>query len=190
MNIQKVLLSWKTVFTLQDLRVILWYQKDQSLRNLLQRRKKAWIVRKLQNWIWAFKEYELFELASKATSWSYISCETVLKQAWVIFQYYGSTVTCMSNISITKVIDWKQLIYKKLIDRIRLNPIWIQHMWNRYQATPERALCDMLYSSTWREPDNLDGINLQKLQHIASLYNVPRVVLPITKRIHDQSRNT
>ncbi len=51
------------------------------------------------------------------------------------------------------------MIYKKVKDEVLLNPLGINSENNLSKATPERALCDVLYLFGNQFFDNIRGIN-------------------------------
>ena len=55
-------------------------------------------------------------------------------------------------------------------------------MWNYMIASKERAICDRLYLSKNYYFDNLENVNLEKLEIISEIYN-KRVILDIKKLI-------
>lgn len=184
LNIEKIFSSGKTVFTIWDLKKILWLENNYSIRNYLSKQWKKEILNNLYYWIWAFKKYNLFELATKLRKNSYISFETVLKKEWVIFQDYGNTIFLASDNTIQKETKDNKFKYLKVKDSILYNPLWIAHKWNYSIASKERAICDRLYLSKNYYFDNLENINFDKLEQISKIYN-KRVILEVNKMIKD-----
>ena len=86
----EVFKSKNTVFTFKELS-LLWKETD---INLMKRKVNYYVKTKkiirLRKGIYVKdKNYDKFELATKIYTPSYISFETVLSQAGVIFQYYS-----------------------------------------------------------------------------------------------------
>lgn len=181
-NVWKLLQSKRTVFTYQNLQSILWIQNRETLKSFLDRQIKAWILIRPYMWIYAFKNFDIFEFASKIKTQSYISFETVLKKEWVIFQNYGKTVFLASNNTIEKKAFWYKFKCLKLKDSILYNPIWLINKWWYMIASKERAICDRLYLSQNYYFDNLEWIDKQKLVEISQIYN-QRVILQVKKLI-------
>lgn len=174
----KLLESKRTVFTYQNLQSILWIQKRDTLKSFLDRQIKAWVLIRPYLWIYAFKHFDLFELATKIKTQSYISFETVLKKEGVIFQEYGKTIFLASNNTLEKEALWYTFKCLKLKDSILYNPIGLVNRWWYMIATAERAICDRIYLSQNYYFDHLDGINKQKLLEISQIYN-QRVILQV-----------
>lgn len=169
-NLEKLLKTWKTVFTVDDLKKILDTTNEASIRNFLSRTGKKETLQNLYYWIWWFKHFDIFELACKINKNAYISFETVLKKEWVIFQYY-ETIFLASDKSIEKSWFWNNFKTYKLKNSILLNPLWIEHKWNFMIASKERAICDKLYLSSNYYFDNLSDINWEKIEEISQIYN-------------------
>ena len=181
--IDKILKSKKTVFTYSDIQLLLWFKSKDSIKSFFQRGVKQWIFVNIYKWIYAFENYNIYELANKLKTPSYISFETVLKKEWIIFQDYWNTIFLASNNTFVKKIDDFQFKFLKLKDEILLNPIWVVNKWNYLIASRERAICDRIYLSKNYYFDNLEYIDKEKILEIAQIYN-KRVVLEIKKLIN------
>lgn len=184
LNIEKIISSGKTVFTIWDLKKILHLESNYSIRNYLSKQWKKEILNNLYYWIWAFKNYDLFELATKLKKNSYISFETVLKKEGIIFQDYWETIFLASDNSIEKNTQDNTFKYSKIKDSILYNPLGITHKWNYSIASKERAICDRLYLSSNYYFDSLEWIDFDKLEKISKIYN-KRVILEVNKIIKD-----
>lgn len=182
--ISKLIKSNKTVFTYQDLGILLWIKSRNSIKSLLARYVASWLLRNVYGGIYVLPKYNEFEFATKVKKNSYISFESVLKTAWVIFQDYWNKIFLASDKTGQKNSDWLNFEYRKIRDDILYNQLWIEHKWQYAIATPERALCDRLYISKNYYFDNIEHLNFSKLKEIAQIYN-KRVVLSINKMIDD-----
>lgn len=128
------------------------------------------------NGIYAKKNYSFEELACKLYIPSYISLETVLQKAGVIFQY-TSEITMVSYLSRTIEVGGKTIKYKKIKNEIIVDMRGI----NRgeiNEATPERAFLDTLYLNSHYHFDNPAVLNRNEIQSLLSIYNSPT----LTKR--------
>jgi len=181
-NLEKIIKTWKTVFTVKDLKKILDTDNEGSIRNYLSRAWKKETLKSIYGWIWIFKKFDNFEFASKLKDKSYISLETALQKYWIIFQDYSHTVTSVSNNSIWKQVWETYFEYKKIKDDILYNPLWIINKWNYMIASKERALCDIIYLKSGFTFDNLKSIDIEKLEEISQIYN-KRTILEIKKII-------
>ena len=182
--ISKLIQSKKTVFTYQDLGILLWIKSRNTIKSLLARYVDNWLLRNIYAWIYVLPNYNEYELATKIKKNSYISFETVLKPAWVIFQDYWNKIFLASDKTWEKISDWLNFEYRKLRYDILYNQLWIEHNWQYAIATPERALCDRLYISKNYFFDNIEHLNFVKLREIAQIYN-KRVFLSVNKMIDD-----
>ena len=182
--VSKLIKSNKTVFTYQDLSILLWIKSRNSIKSLLARYVDSWLLRNVHAGIYVLPKYNEFELATKIKKNSYISFESVLKPAWVIFQDYWNKIFLASDKTGQKDSDWLVFEYRKLRDDILYNQLWIEHKWQYAIATPERALCDRLYISKNYYFDNIEHLNFIKLREIAQIYN-KRVILSVNKMIDD-----
>lgn len=183
-NISKLINSGKTVFTKNDIRKILDFSTSFALDKFIQRTKENWIFINLFYWIYWFKKYNLFELACKLKKTSYISFETVLQKDGIVFQDYSNTIFLASDDTLEKEAVWKIFKFNKLKESILLNPLWIEYRENYMIASKERAICDRIYLSKNYYFDNLESLNLEKLEEISQIYN-NRVILEIKRLIKD-----
>lgn len=181
-NISKLINSGKTIFTKNDIRKILDFSTNFALDKFLQRTSENWILINLYYWIYWFKKYNIYEFACKLKKTSYISFETVLQREWIVFQDYSSTIFLASDDTFEKEVHWKIFKFNKLKSSILLNPLWIEYRENYMIASKERAVCDRIYLSKNYYFDNLESINLEKLEEISQIYN-KRVILEIKKLI-------
>lgn len=182
--INKILKSWKTVFTYKDIWLLLWIENRETIKSFLFRQTKAGTLQHNYKWIYTLPKFDKYEFASKIKKNSYISFETVLKSKWVIFQDYSHTIFLASDNTWEKKALWLKFTYKKIKNSILHNPIWIEQKWTYSIASVERAICDRLYISWDYYFDNLNGIDTEKLKKISHIYN-KRVVLQINKLIKD-----
>ena len=189
MKIDKLFLSNKTVFTPSDVSLLLHTDRKQTISNFLQRMKIKWILRLLRPGIWVFAQYNSYELWVKLKKGSYVSCETILREAGLVFQYYGNTVTLVSDNSVNKRVDGLSFVYRKISDRIRLSQEGLIHEKTYTKASPERALCDMIYLSPSWYCDDLSSLDWQLAQKIASIYP-QRVLLQLNSLKNASHRYT
>jgi len=181
-NIEKIINSKKTVFDYNDIKNILNISNKNTIKSFFYRWVKTGIFVNLCKWIYALKNYDIFELAVKLKNNSYISFETVLKKQWIIFQDYWNTIFLASNNTVEKELWNYSFKYLKLKDSILTNPIWLENKWNYIIASKERAICDRIYLSKNYYFDNLEWIDKEKLLDISQVYN-KRVILEIKKLV-------
>ena len=183
-NISKIINSWKTVFSKNDIRKILDFSTSFALDKFISRAKDNNILENPFYWIYVFKTYDIFEFACKLRKTSYISFETVLQKEGVVFQDYWNTIFLASNDTWDKKAVWKTFKFNKIKNEILLNPLWVIHKGSYAIASLERAVCDRIYLSKNYYFDNLEWVNFEKLEEISKIYN-KRVILEVKKIIKD-----
>ena len=169
-NIASLIKLGKTVFLLEELQKIFKIPTKKGLESFLYRAKKTNNLLNPFQGLWALPNYNPFELASKIKNMSYISLETVLFKEGIIFQYYGDSVTSVSNDSRNYTIDKREYRYAKIKSDILNNPIGIRDGKGYRIATPERALCDLVYLNPRTTLDHPEGINKRRLELILPIY--------------------
>jgi hypothetical protein len=122
-NLQKIYESGKTVFTVKDLQNILDYKNTQSVRNFANRLVKKNIFINPKKGIYCLKNFNIYEFATKIKKFSYISLETVLKSAGIIFQHYENTIFLVSDRSQQIKCCGYKFLYFKIKKDILLNPL-------------------------------------------------------------------
>lgn len=97
---------------------------------------------------------------------TYLSTESVLAQAGVIFQTTYK-YTFVSDLSKKVTVASMSFLFRKLKDEYLYNPVGIEDQNGNYVATPERAVADMLYFNPHYHLDNpgvVDFENVKLLQ--------------------------
>ena len=162
--------SKNTVFTTSELKILLKIKNASQLNVNLQTIKKQNIVKNLWYGIRTLNNYDKLELASKLRKNSYISLEYVLQKSGIIFQSYEKTITLAGNNTFTKEIDWLNFEFHKIKPSILTNPLWLVYTWKYYIATPERAICDMIYLYKNITFDNIQPLNVELLSKLSEIY--------------------
>jgi len=168
--IKKLIDSNNTVFTVSELKILFNIKDPTQLNHIMQRMKNQDIVKNLWYGIWALNDYDKLELWSKLRKNSYISLEYVLQKNWIIFQSYDKTITLAGNNTFTKEIDGLTFEYHKIKPSILTNPLWLVYTWKYYIATPERAICDMIYLYKNISFDNIKPLNAELLSELSTIY--------------------
>lgn len=177
----KLLSTWKTVFTIDDIYQIFSHFNKFSLRNLISRFGKQWLLQNIYYGIWVLPRYNEYQLANVLEKMSYISLETVLYKEWLIFQNYNKTIFSVATRSRNIQIKDKKYTYQKIKKEILLDPVWISYV-NGYRiASIERAICDRIYFTPGYYFDNLRNIDWDKVEKIAKIYDNKRMFLDIKK---------
>jgi len=115
------------------------------------------------------KNYNRLELATKIYTPSYVSFETVLAKAGVIFQYYGQIfVAAYQTREI--VCDGQKYSFKKMKDSILTNQKGIENKSGYSIASTERAFLDVVYLNRDYHFDNLSSLDWKKVFSLMPLY--------------------
>ena len=169
----KILLSLfqkpQTVFTMQEIALLFPQIPYGSLKKRMSYYAKTGSIKKLFRGIYAKDQYDIFELANKIYAPSYISLETVLQRAGVIFQYYDS-IFSVSYVSRTVKADGKTIVYRRLKKEILLNKQGIEEQENVVIASPERAFLDAVFLYRDYHFDNLSSLNWEKVMDLKEIY--------------------
>ena len=174
-NILDIYRSNKTVFSFKDLSLILNETNKNYLKSTIYRYVKTGKLYRLRRGIYAKdKNYNKFELATKIYTPSYISFETVLSKAGIIFQYY-SQIFVASYLCREITIDNQVYSYKKIKDDILTNSCGIENKENYSIASPERAFLDALYLYKDYHFDNLSSLDWEKVYKILPIYGKNKV---------------
>jgi predicted transcriptional regulator of viral defense system len=168
--ISKILRSNKTVFTFKDISLI-WGDTDKKATiSAINYYVKTGNLYRLRRGFYAKdKNYDKFELATKIYTPSYISFETVLAKAGIVFQYY-SQIFVASYLAREIIADAQKYSYKKIKDEILTNSFGIENKENYSIASPERAFLDTLYLYKNYHFDNLSPLNWEKIFEILPIY--------------------
>lgn len=170
-----ILRSPQTVFTFNDICLLLGdTNKKTVISKVNYYIKKGQLIRIRKGIYTKDENYSKFELASKIYVPSYISFETILAEAGVVFQFY-SEIKLASYLNRTIDINRNIYSFTKIKDSILVNPIGIENENGINKATKERAFLDTLYSNGNYYFDNLDLIDWQKVFEILPIYNNKRM---------------
>lgn len=179
--IAKLYQSPKTILTIKDIALI-W--EETNTVNLLSKikyyAKQGSLIRLTRGVFAKSKEYDAKELATSIYTPSYISFETVLREAGIIFQHHD-TVFVAGPYPITKKIGDHTITFRKLKDSVLYNGLGIKNEKNYSIATPERAFLDTIYLSPKFYFDNLRSINWEQCFEMAKIYDNKQLIKRVTK---------
>lgn len=159
----------QTVLTLKDISLMLPEIPYNNLKRRLSYFAKLGHLKKLRRGVYAKEPYDVLELANKVYAPSYISLETVLQRAGVIFQYYEG-IFAVSYLSRTVEVSGHTIIYRKMKKDILLNKQGIEEQGNVVIASPERAFLDAVFFYKNYHFDNLGALNWDKIMELKDLY--------------------
>ena len=174
--IAKLYQSPKTILTNKDLALIWQINNEQNLyaKTAYYVKRKA-LIRLTRGIFAKNKDFNAKELATSIYTPSYISFETVLREAGVIFQHYD-TIFIAGPYVLTKKIDGLTFTFRKLKDEVLFNSTGIINKDNYSIATAERAFLDMIYLFPDYYFDNLKSINWEKCVEMVKIYNNKQLV--------------
>ena len=166
----------KTIVTSQDLALV-WMETS---RNNLKAKvayyvKRGALIRLTRGIFAKNKNYDPKELANSIYTPSYISFETVLREAGVIFQHYD-TIFVAGPWSKTVSIDKQTITFRKLKDDVLFCALGVENKETHWIASPERAFLDTLYLFPTYYFDNLRPINWKKCFELVEIYNNQQLI--------------
>ena len=165
-----LLRSPKTVFSTKDVALLWGEESENAARVRLNKYTKTGKLIRVRRGIYAKdKNYDKFELATKIYIPSYISLETVLAKAGVVFQFYGQ-IFVASYITREVIVDGQTYSYKRIRDQILTNHMGIEAKDNYYIASPARAFLDIVYAGKGYHFDNLSPLDWVKVFEILPIY--------------------
>src|SRR3989338_4060160 len=136
-RISKLYQTAKTVLTTKDL-ALLWQETNPgNLKAAIAYYAKRGVLIRLTRGVFAkSKDYDSRELATSLYAPSYISFETALREAGIIFQHYD-TIFVAGRWSMTRRIQKRTFTFRKLKDRVLFNPQGVEDKGAYSIATPE-----------------------------------------------------
>src|SRR3989344_5824461 len=179
--IAKLYESSKTILTTKDIALIWEETNTVNLTSKIKYYAKEGPLIRLTRGVFAKnKEYEAKELATSIYTPSYISFETVLREAGIIFQHQTAIfVAC--PYPTTKKIGEHTIAFRKLKDSVLYSAAGIKNEKNYSIATPERAFLDTIYLSPKFYFDNLRPINWEICFELAKIYDNKQLIKRLTK---------
>lgn len=169
-SIAMVYQSSKTVLTNKDLSLIWKETNPENLKAKIAYYVKRGVLLKLTRGVYAKDQnYEPKELAGSLYQPSYLSFETVLREAGIIFQHFESIF--VAGPWTKKVeIDGRTYVFRKLKESVLYNPRGVENRGNYSIATVERAFLDTLYLFPKFYGDNLKPLNKKFCFELVKIY--------------------
>lgn len=169
-----LLRSPKTVFSTKEI-ALLWRESSSRNRARLHYATANGQLIRLRRGLYAKdKNYNPHELAVKLMTPAYVSFETVLLKAGVIFQY-DESIYVASYLSRTTACGPYQFVLRRIKESILTNPQGIDLDGHYAVASTERAFLDTLYLHKGRYFDNLSVINWEKAFALLPIYGNQRL---------------
>lgn len=183
--IAKLYESPKTILTTKDIALI-W--KETNTVHLLSKikyyAKQGSLIRLTRGVFAKSNEYDVKELATSIYTPSYISFETVLREAGIIFQHQ-TAVFVAGPYPTTKKIDGHLITFRKLKDGILYNGLGVRLEKNYSIAAPERAMLDTIYLSPAFYFDNLRSINWEQCFKLVKIYDNKQLIKRLASYQHN-----
>lgn len=189
MNLNQILRTSSTVFTFKELMLMSGETNPNLLKGRLYYYVKKGELYALRRGLYAKdKKYDRFELATKIFTPSYISFETVLLQAGIIFQYYTSIFVATYQTKEIE-IDSQVYVFRKIKDACLTNPAGIEQKEHYAIASKERAFLDILYLRKDYYFDNLGPLDQKKIYDLLPLYDNKRMVKTVQHYFEEFNKN-
>lgn len=160
----------ETIFTSSEVAQLFPDITPGSLRDRLYYFTKTNKLKRLRQGIYAKAEYEPLELANKAYRPSYISLETVLSKAGIIFQHY-ERIFAVSYVTRYITIGKTEIQYRKIRKDILINTTGLEKKTRYFIASFERAFLDAVFIYKNYHFDNLGIINWDKVNELKQIYH-------------------
>ena len=179
--IARVYQSPKTIFSNKELALIWGETNPDNLKSKVAYYVKRGDLIRLTRGVFAKdKEYNSKELANSIYAPSYISFETALREAGMIFQHY-ETIFIAAPWGREMKIGATSIKSRKLKDEILFNSEGVINPGTYSIASPERAFLDMIYLFPKYYFDNLSPINWERCFELATIYHNKQLVKRIAK---------
>jgi predicted transcriptional regulator of viral defense system len=171
----------KTILTTRDLALI-WEETnhDNLKAKIAYHIKRGALIRLTRGVFTKDKHYDLKELATSLYTPSYISFQTVLRKAGIIFQHYD-TIFAAGPWSRNIIIGETRITFRKLKDTVLFSPAGIENKESYSIASPERAFLDTIYLAPNYYFDNLRQINWEKCFELVKIYNNKQLIKRLKK---------
>ena len=165
-----LLRSSRTIFSTKDVALLWGEEREDTVSSRLNKYVKSGKLIRVRRGLYAKdKNYDKFELATKIYTPSYISFETVLAKAGIVFQFYGQ-IFVASYVTREVKVDDQTYAYKRIRDSILTNHAGIKAKNDYHIASPERAFLDVVYSNKDYHFDNLSPLNWERVFEILPIY--------------------
>ena len=176
--------SDRTVFKLKDIGMLTNNRSADNLKVSVNYYVSRGVVRRVRKGLYVKEPYLPEELAGRIYSPSYISLETVLEKAGVIFQY-SQVITAVSYLSRSIAVDGMEISYYKIKNAILVDSRGITSDKNVNIATPERAFLDRLYLSKNYYFDNIGVLDTDVIQSLLDVYKSKELEKRVRKVLKD-----
>lgn len=160
----------QSVFTRASLAQIYPELEERQMTNALYYAVKNGQLTKIRRGFYVKPGYDKQELACKLYPPAYVSTDTVLFEAGIIFQLM-SEIICLSRVSREVVVDQQTIRYRKVKDMILTNPMGVKNDGIKSVASVERAVLDTLFLDGQRHLDNVRPIHWDMIDALLPMYH-------------------
>jgi len=169
-DLLNILRGTNTVFTFKDIMLASGEAKEALLRRRLSYYVRTGEIYPIRRGIYAKdRTYDRLELANKIFLPSYISFETVLVKAGVVFQHYDQ-IFAASYLTREITCDGSRYSFRRLKRTVLVNTAGIEIRPNYSIASRERAFLDTLYLNPQYYFDNLSSMDWDACRKILPIY--------------------
>jgi hypothetical protein len=159
----------ETVWSVSQIAQIMSEVKIGSLQDKLAYYVGVGKLQRLRRGIYARRKFNPYELANKLYTPSYVSLESVLVKAGVVFQYY-ETIFLATSVTKTIQIGEIKIQYRRIRPEVLTNLSGITQANGYSEATKERAWLDSVHLYRDYHFDHLDVLDWDKVWEIMSIY--------------------
>jgi hypothetical protein len=175
--LNSILRSPQTVFSFNDLMLAWDGIKAPTARARVNYYVKTGELIALRRGLYAKDEnFNRLEMATKIFSPAYISFETVLAEAGIIFQLYHQ-VFVASYQTREIAVSGQSITFRTISPRILLNPAGIRNRNTYMVASPERAFLDTVYLFVEYHFDYLAPLDWKKIDSLLTVYGINKAMI-------------
>lgn len=187
--LEAILRSPKTVFTLEDV-VLLWQEpSSQAVRVRLSYYVRHGKLYRIRKGLYAKDaRYSKLELATRIYTPAYVSFETILVQAGLIFQFH-TRISVASYLTRDIEVDGQVYSFRKVKLSVLTDPLGIEHRDESSFASRERAFLDMVYLSGDTHLDNPTGLDWDRVFDLLPIYQNQSMERRVRRAYKDQQEN-
>jgi predicted transcriptional regulator of viral defense system len=191
-KVEKLLNIKQNVFTLDDLGVIWGQTKRSDTTTSARDLAKRGVLKRIKRGIYVVsgRDINSLEIANKLIVPSYITGETTLAMEGLTFQYTGKIFSVAPYNKRFHIAGHEQFVYRQMKSEVLMNRLGIKNSEGWLIASPERAMCDLIYIHKRPYPfEYFHGIDWDKLIEISKIYD-SLVVEKEALRLREEEENS
>lgn len=168
-KIDALLKQNQKIFHTRDLAILWGVENANTLYTTIKRYVGRGILIPIQKGLYAtvpFDQLNPYAVGLAAIhTYAYVSCETVLVAAGIMFQA-GEAMTFVSSVSKRFILAGHEYLVRTMADRLLYNDAGVERKNGFLAATPPRAVADMLYFNPRIHFDNPEAIDWKTVRAI------------------------